>query len=292
MGFGGMIMKIAISSDSTLAIKQAEGKQLGIYILPLNVIVDGDEFHDDVTIDLDKLMPMMRSNSRVTTSTPTPFEIEEYFEKIFAEGYDHVIHFTISGSLSSMPQLFEVQTEEKWPGKVTVLDSRSVCYYMAEHVLTAKKMVDEGASVDEVVEVFNGRKGSEDIIFLPESLTFLKNGGRVSPTVAALGNLIGMVPVLGFVNGTIEKIGTTRNVKKTLHENAKRLVKIGYDPKEWNLNIVHFDISQKTKDLIRRVVEDYLGEYDVKYSQLSINVAAHTGPGTFGFGMSKKVGVK
>ena len=284
-------MKIAISSDSSLAIRQVEAKERGIFVLPLNVIVDGHEYHDDIDIDLDKLMPMMRKNSRVTTSTPTPFEIEQYFNAIFEKGYDHVIHFTISGALSSMPELFKVQTEQNWPGKVTVIDSRAVCYYMAEHVLTAKEMADAGASVEEIVKVFEARRSCTDIIFIPESLTFLKNGGRISPTVAALGNLIGLIPILGFVDGSIIKIGATRNAKKSITEFLDKLIAENYDPALYNFNIVSFDLKDSTYEYIAKMIHEKLPEFELRHTPLSINVAAHTGPGTFGIGISKKIGV-
>ena len=92
-------MKIAISSDSTCAISQANAKEMGIYILPLNVIVDVKEYHDDIDINSEKLNKLMRGGSKIQTSTPTPFEIENYFDTIFAQGYDKVIHFTISSKL-------------------------------------------------------------------------------------------------------------------------------------------------------------------------------------------------
>ena len=110
-------MKIAISSDSTCAISQAEAKELGIYILPLNVIVDGQEYHDGITINQDNLNTMMRKGSKIQTSTPTPYEIETYFDKIFNEGYEKIIHFTISSKLSSMYSLFTLTCKEKYGDK-------------------------------------------------------------------------------------------------------------------------------------------------------------------------------
>ena len=80
-------MKIAISSDSTCAISQAKAKKLGIYILPLNVIVDGHEYHDDITINQVELNNMMRRGSKIQTSTPTPYEIESYFDKMVESCY-------------------------------------------------------------------------------------------------------------------------------------------------------------------------------------------------------------
>ena len=55
----------------------------------------------------------MRGGSKIQTSTPTPYEIETYFDKIFAAGYDKVIHFTISSKLSSMFSLFTLSCREK-----------------------------------------------------------------------------------------------------------------------------------------------------------------------------------
>ena len=110
---GCIYMKIAISADSTCAIGQTEAKETGVYVLPLNVIVDGKEYHDGVSINQDALRDMMRGGSKINTSTPTPYEIETYFDNIFSQGYDKIIHLTISNKLSSMFDLFTVTCKEK-----------------------------------------------------------------------------------------------------------------------------------------------------------------------------------
>ena len=144
-------MKIAISSDSTCAISQAKSKELGIYILPLNVIVDGHEYHDDITINQEQLKTMMRSGSKIQTSTPTPYEIESYFDKIFDQGYDKIIHFTISSKLSSMYSLFTVTCKEKYGNKIEVIDSLGVCSFMGNLVKNAKRLADEGVAFKNIV---------------------------------------------------------------------------------------------------------------------------------------------
>ncbi|HKM02567.1 MAG TPA: DegV family protein [Bacilli bacterium] len=183
-------MKIAISSDSTLAITQKEAKELGIYVIPLNVIVDGKEFHDDIDITRDELIAFMRANKRISTSTPSPFEIEEYFNAIFKEGFEQIVHFTISSKLSSMFDLFTNTCRELYGDKVIVINSSSLCHFMANHVLAAKKWRDEGATALEIKDMFEKRVNSEYAIFIPESLTYLKNGGRVSPAVPQLATLL------------------------------------------------------------------------------------------------------
>ena len=76
-------MKILVTSDSTCALARSEAEKIGLPILPLNVIVDGEEYHDGIDIDQEKLCKMMRGGSIIKTSTPTPYEIEEFFDAQF-----------------------------------------------------------------------------------------------------------------------------------------------------------------------------------------------------------------
>jgi hypothetical protein len=81
--------------------------ELGLNVIPLNTIADGVEYHDTVDIDAEKLCELMRKGAKISTSTPTIGEIEEYFDRLFEESKaDVIIHFTISSKLSSMFSLF------------------------------------------------------------------------------------------------------------------------------------------------------------------------------------------
>ena len=77
--------KTIVTCDSTIAISPEKAKEYGLKVLPLNVIVDNVEYHDGVDINYEKLASMMRDNGVIKTSTPTPYEIESFFDKIFAE---------------------------------------------------------------------------------------------------------------------------------------------------------------------------------------------------------------
>lgn len=280
-------MKIAISSDSTCAISQAKSKKLGIYILPLNVIVDGHEYHDDVTINQVELNEMMRKGSKIQTSTPTPYEIESYFDKIFAEGYDKIIHFTISSKLSSMYSLFTITCKEKYGNKIEVVDSLGVCSFMGNIVRYAKRLVDEKNTLKNILTLVNDRINKDDIYFVPESLTFLKNGGRVSPTVALIGNMLGIKPLLRFHYGEILKQGTVRTYKKAFIEMIDIFKQSKINPIEYEFHVVEFDAKSAADELTALIGKHFPG-YEVVQTPISINVCAHCGPGTVGFGYCKK----
>lgn len=280
--------RIAITADTTCAISKEEAKALGLHILPLNVIVDGVEYHDGVDIDNPTLTKMMRSGSVIKTSTPTFKELEDFFDGIFAEGYDKVIHFTISGSLSSMYSMFTLGCEERYGDKVVVIDSQLVCSYMGNLVKFADKLNKEGRPLEEIVEKSKERAGVVDIFFLPESMEFLKRGGRVSPAIAAIGGLLGIKPVLTFKEGTIGKYGTARSLKQIAPKLIDELNSKGYNATEHEIHIVELDA-----DLSVKVAQEFMSkafpDFDIKVTPLSINVAAHTGPGTIGIGIVKKI---
>ena len=280
-------MKIAISSDSTCSISQADSKSLGIYILPLNVIVDGNEYHDDIDINQDKLKDMMRSGSKIQTSTPTPYEIETYFDNIFSQGYDKVIHFTISSKLSSMFSLFTVTCKEKYGDKIEVIDSLGVCSFMGNIVKRAKKLVDEGVSFEETVKDVKSRINLDSVYFVPESLTFLKNGGRVSPTVALIGNMLGIKPLLKFHDGEILKHGTVRTYKKAFREIIDLFKEQNINKEEHELHVVGFD-AEVAEEEVYSMAKEAFPEFTINRTPISINVCAHCGPGTIGLGYCKK----
>ena len=117
-----MDKKIIVSCDTTIAMSKSKIDELGLNVIPLNTIADGVEYHDTVDIDAEKLCELMRNGAKISTSTPTIGEIEEYFDRLFEESKaDVIIHFTISSDLSSMFSLFTTVCEERYGDKVKVI---------------------------------------------------------------------------------------------------------------------------------------------------------------------------
>jgi len=281
--------KTIVTCDSTIAISPEKAKEYGLKVLPLNVIVDNVEYHDGVDIDYEKLASMMRAGGVIKTSTPTPYEIEAFFDNIFAEGYEKIVHFTISSKLSSMFDLFTNICKEKYGDKVIIIDSLNVMCFMLNSVLTAKEWIENGIEPEKVPELLKERITDNEVVFIPESLTYLKRGGRVSPAVALIGNLIGLKPVLGFKDGGIVKIGTTRNIKSTLKETAIKYKEMKKDPNKYEVSIAYVDTNPAIVEFAQKMVEEYLPEYECHMDGFSVNVEAHTGPGTITLIMRRKV---
>ena len=274
-------MKIAISSDTTSTINLDLAKKLGIYVFPLNVIINGEEFLDGVSITPSKLSEEMKAGKVIKTSTPPPMSVITYFEEIFNEGYDYVIHFTISSKLSSMNTLFNNMSAEHFDNKVIVIDSYSLSIVQLSQVLYAYEEVNKGTSIDEIKEKLNERKEDYYLNFVPENLTALKNGGRISPAIAALGNMIGLKPVLALIDGALDKEAMTRNVRKTFAENITKNTETRPIDK-YDYIVVSFEGNEELVNYLIREINKFFPDYKVPVLPVAINVCAHCGPGTVG----------
>ena len=114
-------MKVLVSTDTSCLVNNESLKKYDIKVFPLNVIIDGEEYLDGVTINQDQLKEAMRANKNIKTSTPPMGKVVEYFEDLFDEGYDQIIHFTISSKLSSMYSLFTTVSKNYFDGKIVVI---------------------------------------------------------------------------------------------------------------------------------------------------------------------------
>lgn len=285
--------KIIISCDTTIALSKKEILEKGYHVIPLNAIADGKEYHDTVDIDNNKLSDLMVEGAKVSTSTPTIGEIEDYFENLFKEtNADLVIHFTISSKLSSMYSLFTTVCEEKYKDRVIVVDSLSICYYIEQQVEYATRLANEGYDAKTIIEkVQNDLIGTGEIIFVPDSLTYLRRGGRISPAVATIANLIGVIPVLEFKDGAVGKKGVTRTFSKAIISALKEFQeKYSNLEKDYELIIVATDdkCGEKTEKIIE-LIKEFAPNMSYRIAKISLNVTAHAGPKTIGVGIAKKI---
>ena len=284
-------MKILISTDTSCLTSYEVFDKYNISTFPLNVIIDGEEFLDGVTIKHDQLNQAMRANKEIKTSTPPLGDVIEYFEKLFAEGYDHIIHFTISSKLSSMYSLFCNVAKEHFAGKLTIIDSYVLSSTMLSNVFTAYDLATKGASVEEIVATVEEKKKKNHLVFIPENLTALKNGGRISPTVALIGNIIGIKPVILLKDGALEKSEMTKKVKGTFVDRINTLSK-EFPIEEFDYSIMHFDGNPHVIQYVYDHAKEVFGGADILIGNLSINVCAHCGPGTIGLVVSPKINGK
>lgn len=284
-------MKTLVSTDTSCLINYEILKKYEISVFPLNVIIDGCEYLDGVTINQEQLCKAMREPKSIKTSTPAYGVIIDYFDELFNKGYEHIIHFTISSKLSSMFNLFSTIAEENYNGKLTIVDAYSVSSLMLSQVLYTYEEVQKGTVLELILEEIEKRKSDGAAFIIPENLNALKNGGRVSPTIAAIGNTIGIKPIIALIDGALEKDTMIKNVKKACIEKAKEYLK-KYSKENYDYTIIQFDPKESTYQYVFTEMEELLGKGVVINGIVPINVCAHCGPGAIGIVVTPKINNK
>lgn len=284
-------MKVLVSTDTSCLVNNESLKKYDIKVFPLNVIIDGEEYLDGVTINQDQLKEAMRANKNIKTSTPPMGKVVEYFEDLFDEGYDQIIHFTISSKLSSMYSLFTTVSKNYFDGKIVVIDSYALSAVMLSQVLLAYEEVQKGTDIETICQMLEEKKSDNKVYFIPENLTALKNGGRISPAVAAVGNTIGLKPVLSLTDGELAKEGMTRHVKNAFVERYDEIIK-NYPTDKYDYTLVHFDGKEAVLSSIENYLTSLIGYGKLVKGIVPINVCAHCGPGTIGIVCTPKINGK
>ena len=217
-----MSLKIVLDSTSDL-VPELLGK---FEIVPLTVNFGEEEFIDGVTITREEFYAkLIESDVIPTTSQATPEAFERVFKKL-AENGDEVLCITVASKLSGTYQSACIAAEE-FPGKVRVIDSKSVAIGSAILAEFALSLLEKGVSAEEIEKELIEKREDIIIVALIDTLEYLKKGGRLSKTAAFAGSLLNIKPVVSVEDGKINVLGKARGSKQGNNFLIKEIEKAG-----------------------------------------------------------------
>ena len=195
-------MKIKISADSTCDLSQELIDKYGISIMPLHVSLGENDYLDGVTIQPQDIYDYYATTKKLPKSgARSAEEYAEFFRGILSEGYDAIVHFTISADMSASYSNAEIASRDF--KEVYVVDSRQLSTGIALLVLDACDMMKSGMSAKDITERAQGRTGATRSSFIVDTLEFLYKGGRCSSLAYLGANLLQIKPCLEVKNGLI-----------------------------------------------------------------------------------------
>ena len=171
-------MKIAISAESTLDLSKELIKQYDVHVIPFEVLLGENSYLDGEINSKDIFDYVAKTKVLPRTSAINEFQYHEYFKKILADGYDAVIHFSLSSQIStsySQAVLAAGKMEN-----VYVIDSRSLSTGIALEVIYAAKLARKGLKPQEIVDKVSARIPYVQASFVIHTLEYLHKGGRCS----------------------------------------------------------------------------------------------------------------
>ena len=203
-------MSVKIVVDSTVDLVPEVKAQ--VKTVALSVRFGEQEYKDGVTIDPLKFYEMLTTSEQLpTTSQPTPAAFEDAYRELVEAGHE-VVCITISSRLSGTYQSATIAADE-FSGKVFVVDSRSAA--IGAGILTewALKLAEEGKSGQEILEALMEKRKEIRLYAMVDTLEYLKKGGRLSSTVAFVGGVLNLKPIISLDEGEIKVVGKARGLK-------------------------------------------------------------------------------
>lgn len=283
-------MKIAIVTDSNSGITQAQAGELGISVLPMPFMIDGETYFEDITLTQEQFYEKLAQNADISTSQPSPESVMELWDSLLKE-YDEIVHIPMSSSLSGSCQTAMMLAED-YEGKVHVVNNQRISVTQRQSALGALEMAKKGYSAEQIKERLEETKGDSVIFITLDTLKYLKKGGRITPAAAALGTLLRIKPVLIIEGGKLDafsKARTAKQAKATMltalaHEMEVRLG--DKDAKHMNLQIAHTTNWEAAEELKKEMESLYPGA-PVHVDPLSLSIACHIGPGSLAVACTK-----
>lgn len=281
-------LSVRVSADSTCDLSPELLQAYGIETLPLYVVMDGNAYKDGLELTPDELYAKVREAGKIGSTAA--INVDEYltFFTRMKESCDTLIHFTISSEMSSCFQNACIAAEEA--GGVYVIDSRNLSTGIGLQVLRACELAQKGMAAEVIVSYVREMAGRVDATFIPESLEFLKMGGRCSAAAALGANLLRLKPCIQVREGKMlvgkKYTGSMENVlSKYVKDRLNKLEDLDLS----RVFITHSGMSDpaiidKVKDAVLAIAPFE----DVQITRAGCTVSNHCGPNTLGVLFCKK----
>ena len=286
--------KVAIVSDSNSGITQLQAEELGITILPMPFFVGDKTLYEDIDLTQKEFYQMLSENANISTSMPLVGNVTDTWDALLKE-YDEIVHIPMSSGLSGSCQTaMMLAREEKYEGRVYVVDNGSVSAPLHRSILDALDLLESGCSAAEVKVRMEQAKTKAGIYISVDNLKYLKHGGRISAGVALVGGLLNVKPVLHFDIGMLELYKNCRGLKRakqTMIEEVKTVIAKSYQQEydAGNMHIVAASSAGKeaTEAWVKEIETAFPGQ-TILCDDLSFGVTCHIGPGGLGIGYTCK----
>ena len=275
-------MKIAAATDSNSGITQDQAKQLGVHVLPMPFIIDGQMYYEGVDLTHEEFFRRMEEGADITTSQPSPGEVTDFWDKLLEE-YDAVVYIPMSSGLSGSCQTAMLLAED-YEGKVYVVNNQRISVTQMQSVLDARDLIKKGYAAAQIRNILEETKFDSSIYVTVTTLKYLKKGGRITPAAAMLGTLLQIKPVLTIQGEKLDAFSKARTLKqgKTIMMTAlkKDLETRFHDPEARHTWLeIAYTCSDEMAQEFKETVAELYPDANICIAPLSLSIACHIGPG-------------
>ncbi len=275
---------VKIVTDSNSGISQAEAERLGISVIPMPFVIDGEQYFEDVDLTQAQFYEHLQGDASVSTSQPSAASVTEAWEALLKEGYE-VVHIPMSSALSESCHTAE-QLAKDYEGRVQVVDNRRISITLKQSVYDALSLAERGMSAKEIAKKLEDTAEDSSIYLTLETLKYLKKGGRLTPAAALIGTILRVKPVLQIQGGKLDafkKVQTLKQAKQVMTDALKSDLATRFADYvaagQMRLCLAHTEREEEI-EAFRRELEAAFPNIPVSFCDpLPLSIACHVGPG-------------
>ena len=275
---------IRIVTDSNSGITQSEAEKLGISVIPMPFLIDGEEYFEDINLTQEQFYEHLRGDAAVSTSQPSVASVTELWDRLLKEGCE-IVHIPMSSGLSESCHTAQTLAKE-YGGRVHVVDNQRISVTQKQSVFDAMKLAEQGKSAAQIAEYLTATKRDSSIYISLDTLKYLKKGGRLTPAAALVGSILRIKPVLQIQGEKLDAFKKVHSLKQAKQEMvaairndlATRFAQFRKDG-EMTISVAHTD-NYAEAEIFTKELEELFPDVPVTYTDpLSLSVSCHIGPG-------------
>ena len=270
--------KIAWITDSSCGLSPEFARENNVFIVPLNVVINGKSYKEDIDITKDEFYQLLKEHGDdAKTSQPAFGDFLELYERL-KDGYDHGIAIHASSQLTGTYQS-SISAAEMTGFKAEVIDSKMGDYALGSMIKKGIQYVKEGYSLEQVASKLRELPDRAHMYLMPQNFEQLRKSGRVSTAQSLFASLLNIHLILGFDNGKVvvkDKVRIKKRAKKKMFQLLQEAME-KYELKE--ICIQHAGVREQA--------EAWKNEMQELYHELIIHIqtlvpvaGVHTGHGT------------
>jgi DegV family protein with EDD domain len=275
------VSRVAIFTDSASDLDPAEAATNGIHVVPLLVSFGTETFKAGVELSTPDFWKRMTAPDAPfpTTAASSPGEFKEAYEAAFSGGAEAIVSIHVAGTLSGTIKSAQIARDMLPDREIHVVDSLGAS--MGEGILCrmAVEMAAEDRPAEDIAETLQERAADITIYLTLDTLEYLRKGGRISGTQAAIGTLLSVKPIIMVRDGVVDTVDRVRTRGKA----RDRMVELAIERPIERLSILHTmapDVETFRLDMLRQLPD--LDPDAVSIELVGASVGPHLGPGCIG----------
>ncbi len=270
-------MSIGLVTDSPADLPADLAARYKIEVVPATLVMGADSYLDGVEISREQFYARLpQTVPHPTTAAPSIGDFTARYQQMFASGCEHIIGIFTAEKLTSIPNIARKAAED-FAGKITVIESGSLTLGVGFQVVAAAEAIEKGLNLASVLAAVRSTRKRVRVYAALDTMEYLRRSGRIPASVAALGGLLSIKPVVELREGEVKPMGAPRTTSKATEKLYSLVARLG--PLE-RLAILHTNAEARARDFLQKLLAEYSRFLPTDIPVLNVTpvIGTHLGP--------------